>query len=426
LLCAPATLRAEPRLALVIGNSAYGSTLGALPNPARDAVAMSAALRSAGFEVVALRDLDQRAMRRAISEFGQRVSRAGTGATALFFYAGHGLQFRGVNYLVPVDAAIRSEADIELEAVAADTLFRQMEEAGAETRIMILDACRNTPVLRATRSVSRGLAPMEAPGGSFIAYSTAPGRTAADGNGRNSPFVTALVREMALPGETIEGVFRNVRRAVMAATAGEQMPWDASSLLGQFVFTRRAGSLAPDAAAAQSVAPPAGPSLPTAAAAREEPAHSAQRFGIEISVESLTETANRYVVALWVRNLSGADSVIAVQIRNSYAAELYLSDGAGGSCQMASNGEGWGSLRGYGPQNYDPAGEIARSGAPIAAGGASRHTIFFNKPRCDTLLTEREGLSMNGTFYVAVDGEPQPFPVSFDGLTMRRSAAGRR
>ena len=417
-MAAPA--RAEPRLALVIGNGGYQALAG-LPNPGRDAEAMGSALRGAGFRVIRLRDLDQRAMRRAIADSGREVARAGRGTTALFFYAGHGMQYRGINYLIPVDAVIRAEADIELESVAADTVFRQMEEAGAETRILILDACRNLPTLRSTRSGQRGLAPMEAPGGSFIAYSTAPGRTAADGGGSNSPFVTALVREMGVSGLSIEEVFRNVRRAVMAETGGEQMPWDASSLLGQFVFTRRAGSPAPAAVAGHPAVPPAEPSLPAAVPAREEAAHSAQRFGIEISVESLTETSNRYVVALRVRNLSGADSVIAVQIRNSYAAELYLSDGAGGSCQMASNGEGWGSLRGYGPQNYDPAREIARSGAPIAAGGASRHTIFFNKPRCDTLLTEREGLSMNGTFYVAVEGEPQPFPVSFDGLTMRRA-----
>lgn len=225
-----------PRLALVIGNAAYGAAFGRLANPVNDANAVAAALRASGFTVTVVTDSDQRTMKRAIAAFGQQLRAAGRGATGLFYYAGHGVQSRGVNYLVPVNAAIEAEADVDIEAVAADGVLRQMEEAGAATSIVILDACRNLPIIRSSRDGSRGLARMEAPNGSFVAYSTAPGAIAADGSGANSPFASALVTEMTKPGQPIEVIFRNVRRAVMTATDGKQTPWDSSSLVDGFVF----------------------------------------------------------------------------------------------------------------------------------------------------------------------------------------------
>ena len=164
------------------------------------------------------------------------MSAAGSGATGLFFFAGHGVQSRGINYLIPSGAAIRREADLELEAVPADNVLLQMQEAGVSTNIVILDACRNMPLTRSFRNGARGLAQMEAPNGSFIAYSTAPGAVAADGEGANSPFAAALVREIARPGQPIEAVFRNVRRSVLRVTEGEQTPWDSSSLVDPFYF----------------------------------------------------------------------------------------------------------------------------------------------------------------------------------------------
>jgi uncharacterized caspase-like protein len=197
---------------------------------------MADTLKSAGFDVEVLTDVDQKTLKRSITRFGQRVAAAGKGTTALFFYAGHGLQSRGVNYLAPIGAAIETEADIDVEAVPADAVLRQLEEAGASTSILILDACRNTPVLRSVRSASRGLARMDAPNGSFVAYSTAPGAVAEDGDGRNSPFVTALAAELNRSGQPIEITFRNVRRAVTTSTKGRQTPWDSSSLIESFVF----------------------------------------------------------------------------------------------------------------------------------------------------------------------------------------------
>lgn len=244
---------AEPRLALVIGNSNYGNEMGRLPNPANDAALMAKALKSVGFETITLIDADQKKLKRGISDFGTRLQEMGSEATGLFFYAGHGLQVKGTNYLVPVNADIRSEADVDLEAVSADTILTQMEFAGARVNIVILDACRNNPLARGFRSVTRGLAKMDAPTGSFIAYSTAPGDVAADGTGANSPYTAALAASMTTPGKGIEEMFREVRGAVLEKTGKTQTPWESSSLTAPFYFKAAAAgsnfqtATAPDA-----------------------------------------------------------------------------------------------------------------------------------------------------------------------------------
>lgn len=223
------------RIALVIGVSTYG-TLGDLPNPANDARLVAAALRRVGFDVELLIDPDQRAMRQAVVRLGDRMSAVGAGGTGLFFFAGHGIQARGVNYLIPARAGIVREADLAIEAIPADSVLLQMQDAGVSTNILILDACRNMPLTRAFRNGVRGLAPMDAANGSFIAYSTAPGSVAADGDGDNSPFAAALTAEIPRPGQAIEAIFRNVRRSVLEATNGAQTPWDSSSLVDPFYF----------------------------------------------------------------------------------------------------------------------------------------------------------------------------------------------
>ncbi|MEZ5710527.1 MAG: caspase family protein [Blastomonas sp.] len=227
-----------PRYALVIGNGAYTS-LGPLANPANDAQLMAERLRQAGFVVDLRLEADQKTMKRAISEFGQRLSSAGSNTTGLFYFAGHGLQFRGRNYLIPVDSVIKSDADIDIESVPADSVLFQMEEAQAGTTIVILDACRNTPIFRSMRNAAVGLAGMDAPNGSFISYSTAPGDVALDGEGDNSPFAAALARQLLQPNQPIEALFRNVRKEVLKETDGQQTPWDSSSLLDTFVFMQR-------------------------------------------------------------------------------------------------------------------------------------------------------------------------------------------
>jgi formylglycine-generating enzyme required for sulfatase activity len=257
---------AEPRVALVIGNGAYGTELGRLANPAADAALMAETLRGIGFDVISLIDANQKSMKRAISDFGQRLMAAGPEATGLFYYAGHGVQIGGVNYLLPLEAVLASEADAEMEAVNADWVLKQMEFAGNRVNIVVLDACRNNPLSRGLRSVTQGLARMDAPTGSFIAYATAPGDVARDGAGGNSPYSKALAEAIAGPPVPIEEMFRNVRVAVMAATDKQQVPWDSSSLTGAFYFRELGATPAPvEMAAAAPAAEPESSARSTAA-----------------------------------------------------------------------------------------------------------------------------------------------------------------
>lgn len=227
---------AEPRVALVIGNGKYGQDIGPLSNPPNDANLMAERLTALGFKVTKLVNGDQKAMKRAIVDFGQNLAEAGPDAVGLFFYAGHGISIEGYNYLIPVGAQMTREADAEIEAVNAEWILKQMQFAANRVNIVILDSCRNNPLSRSMRSASRGLARMDAPTGSFIGYATAPGEVAADGGGKNSPYTAALAAELGKPGIAIEEAFRNVRVRVMTNTNAQQVPWDSSSLTGAFFF----------------------------------------------------------------------------------------------------------------------------------------------------------------------------------------------
>jgi len=220
---------AEARVALVVGNGAY-SHVKALPNPVNDAKLVAETLRSLGFQVTLRTDLDLSGMKGAISEFTDAVAAKGEGTLALFYYAGHGVQVAGGNYLIPVDADIRTDRDALLKAVAANDLLRALELAGSSINVIVLDACRDNPFQSASRSILRGLARVEAPTGSLIAYATAPGQTAADGAGANSPYSAALAKALVTPGQTLEQVFKTVRVDVLAETGGKQTPWEESSL----------------------------------------------------------------------------------------------------------------------------------------------------------------------------------------------------
>lgn len=223
---------AERRLALVIGNSAY--SFGALENPKNDATLMSKTLKQVGFEVITLIDADQKAMKTAMLEFGRSLR--DSDSVGLFYYAGHGVQVDGENYLVPVGANIRDEADVAVEAVAASELLRTMQRAASRINIAIFDACRNNPFASTTRSGTRGLARIDAPAGTIIAYATAPGDVALDGTGGNSPYAAALAKHMGSDGLTVEEVFKRARREVLESTKNKQTPWESSSLTGDFYF----------------------------------------------------------------------------------------------------------------------------------------------------------------------------------------------
>lgn len=226
---------AEERLALVIGNGAYESIV-ALENPVNDALLISERLETAGFEVIKVLDADKAGMIRAISAFGRRMRNLGPETTGLFYYAGHGVQSFGSNYLLPIDAELEDAADLPLVGLDAESVLQQMYSARNGRNIVVLDACRNNPFEQIREFTDNGLAEMRAPTGSFLSYATAPGDVALDGLGGNSPFTRALAESLVVPGLPIEQVFKQVRVSVIEETDGAQTPWDTSSLTEEFYF----------------------------------------------------------------------------------------------------------------------------------------------------------------------------------------------
>jgi len=217
---------AERRVALVIGNSAYKDA--PLINPGNDARAVSQALRESGFTVMERRNLNQAALRRAIREFGDELIKGGVG---VFFYAGHGMQVRGRNYLIPVGHDIRREDEVADQSVDVGLVLEKMGTARNALNILILDACRNNPF-----GGPGGLAPLDAPAGTLIAFATAPGQVADDGSGDNGLYTKHLVSYMREPGLKVEDVFKRVRSAVRQESAGKQTSWENTSLEVDFYF----------------------------------------------------------------------------------------------------------------------------------------------------------------------------------------------
>lgn len=236
-LMTPTDAAAEARLALVIGQSAY-RTVPELPNAANDAKGMTELLGNAGFTVTTAANLAQNEMRAAISDFAGKVSASGSDTVALVFYAGHGLQIDGENYLVPVDLDPKREADIPLQGVRLNDLLNTLGALPTKARIFMLDACRNNP-FPALSGAGHGLAIVDtkagAPG-SFISYSTSPGAEAEDGSGIDSPYTTAALTVAKQPNLPIEEVFKRIRVAVAQSTDGRQIPWESSSLTTDFKF----------------------------------------------------------------------------------------------------------------------------------------------------------------------------------------------
>jgi hypothetical protein len=229
---------AESRLALVIGQSAYRS-VPALPNPANDARAVTQLLTDSGFEVSTASDLSQGQMREVVSDFAGKVAAKGADTVALVFYAGHGLQIDGENFLVPIDIDPKREADIPIQAVRLNDILNTLTSVPSKMRILMLDACRNNP-FPDLKTAGSGLAIVDAKvgaPGTFLSFSTSPGAVAEDGSGSNSPYTNALLaagKEQNIP---IEETFKRVRLAVNKVTEGRQTPWDSSSLTEDFRFS---------------------------------------------------------------------------------------------------------------------------------------------------------------------------------------------
>jgi uncharacterized caspase-like protein len=247
---------ADKRVALVVGNSAYVN-VARLANPTNDARLMADTLRSLGFTLVgggAQLDLDEANFRRVMGDFGNQLQGADVG---LFYYAGHGVQVRGNNYLVPVGANPTREADVDLQMLDSNVVLRQMESAGTKLNLVILDACRNNPFGgRGLRATDSGLAQMRAPEGTLISFATQPGAVAQDGTGVNSPYTKALAQAMRQPGLDVFRTFNEVGVAVAGATGGAQQPWlSLSPITGDFYF---------GGAPATAAGSPSAPALPAA------------------------------------------------------------------------------------------------------------------------------------------------------------------
>ncbi len=292
---------AAKRVALVIGNAAYVEA-GPLINPVNDAADMAKALTQSGFDVILGLDLDRHGFDEKLRAFSRGLDDA---ETAVLFYAGHGLQVSGRNYLIPVDASLRTERDLDFEAVSLDFVLRQMESGReGKTTIVFLDACRDNPLARnlartmGTRSASvgQGLAEAHTGVGTFIAYSTQPGNVALDGAGRNSPFTAALANRIQIQGRNLNALMIEVRNEVLKTTGGKQVPWDHSALTSDFFFR-------PGTQAANGVPVSAGESEIIQARLRaiEEQIHSksdrAQTLSL-VKVEQLKERVRQLEVAM--------------------------------------------------------------------------------------------------------------------------------
>lgn len=219
------------RVALVIGNSDYAN--GKLRNPVSDARAIADKLESLGFKVLLRENLNREAMYQSIDAFSKNLKADGVG---LFYYAGHGMQIKGRNFLIPIDADIQREDDIEFRGIDANFVLSRMNEAHNRVNMLVLDACRNNPFGLNNRSANYGLAQMDAPKGTLIAFSTAPGALAIDGRGPNSIYTRNLVEKLSIPDIPVEEVFKDVRIAVAKETHDQQIPWESTSLMGDFYF----------------------------------------------------------------------------------------------------------------------------------------------------------------------------------------------
>ena len=255
------------RVALVIGNGGYADA--PLPNALNDAADMAKELQAAGFTVVHRENASLRDMHLALREFGDKLGKTTTG---FFYFAGHGLQVRGRNYLVPLGADIAREDEVQFSALDLAAVMEKLDSARNPVNLVVLDACRNNPFGKRFTVAAQGLAQIDAPPGTLIAFSTAPGSVAADGTGRNGLYTRHLLEQMKKPGVPAEETFRNVRAAVRKESAGRQVPWESTSLETAFSFHARAseparvasanpvpGTAKPRASAPRGVVPPGTP-----------------------------------------------------------------------------------------------------------------------------------------------------------------------
>lgn len=343
-IASEAIAASEFRTALVIGNNSYKN--GALRNPVNDARAVADKLKLLGFKVLLRENATRDVMYQAIDEFASSLHAGGVG---LFFYAGHGMQIKGKNFLVPVDTNIQAEEDIEFLGIDANMVLSRMDAARSRVNLIVLDACRNNPFARNDRSGTMGLAHMDAPKGTLIAFSTAPGSLAKDNGGSNSVYTKHLIEYLATPALPVEQMFKEVRVAVARETQDKQIPWESSSLMGDFYFVSPGNSGKP--AVAEPAAQGAQPDV-------ARPSH------IEAQASGAVPTAAQQEVGQSSRNLPIPSKATKKQNydREGYEIELRaksltidqvpeMEDKANAGDVMAQTTLGWAYLLGKGPMD---------------------------------------------------------------------------
>ncbi len=228
------------RVALVIGNASYPDDNKKLTQPINDAQALAEELRRSGFEVIEGKDLTKQKLEAALKNFYSKIK---PGSAALFFFSGYGIQAGKQSYLIPIDAQIWLEGEVKRDGVTVESILNNMNEAGAATKIVIIDAARRNPFERRFRGFSAGLASLNVPRGTLAMYSAEPDRPANESDGENSLFVSELLKEMRSPGSNAETVFRNTRMGVSSASRNEQVPFVSSSLTKEFFFDKSSARL---------------------------------------------------------------------------------------------------------------------------------------------------------------------------------------
>jgi uncharacterized caspase-like protein len=304
---------AEPRHALVIGNAEYAN--GPLVNPANDAQAVAKALSRAGFSVDLKVNASQKQMQDAITAFGDQLKRGGAG---LFYFAGHGVQIKGRNFMMPVGAEIQREDEVPYKAIDVQQVLDKMETAKNRINLVVLDACRDNPFARSSRSGAGGLSQVDAPIGSLIAFATAPGSVASDGRNANGLYTQHLLANIERPGTSIEEVFKRVRLGVRLDSNGTQVPWESTSLEGDFYFF-------PAAAVARNTAPVLPPPPAVEHIARAERAYELLRQGQQADAERI------------FRALAGSSQPEVVWMGREGLAELQLARGDSAAALAEAN-----------------------------------------------------------------------------------------
>jgi Caspase domain len=407
---------AAERTALVVGNSAY--PFGALANPANDAKLIAETLKKTGFDVTVVLDANKVTLQTALLAFSRDIRTKDT--VGLFYYAGHGAQVNGANYLIPIDADITSESEVKIFGINVDEFVATLERADGRTNIVILDSCRNNPFTASSRSATRGMALPDAPAGTFVALSTSPGGVALDGEGANSPYAEALAQSMLEPNVSIEQAFKVTRRLVLENTKQKQVPWETSSLTGDFYFLPKKETAEPVVEATAPAEPVVAPEPKTEEAPQVAVAEPERQVEAEPTTEvtatnlaeveyengSIRKTDDTH----WQEFNAEGKATFSFEEQNRDDGAVYLNDASRNlqlkldvSRKMVSVGENGGDMR-----DLYPITKVLAMADPAAAPAVTENDGYAKpdiQPQVFPLGKWAEGLAIaNNAIYVAESG----------------------